>query len=103
MMISILIPTRNRCQDIVPCLRSLLALDYDDFEIIVFDQSTSDETEQAVRAEFGSAQQLRYIRSNTTGKSIALNRLMEAACGGIFAFTDDDTVVPTDWLRTIER
>lgn len=102
MKFSILIATRNRPEDLVPCLRTILELDQDDYEIVVLDQSDTDASEQAVRAALGAPEVLRYLRSETIGKSIALNLLIEAARGEMLALTDDDTVVPPDWLAKIE-
>ncbi|HZO89204.1 MAG TPA: glycosyltransferase family A protein [Chthonomonadaceae bacterium] len=102
MQFSVLIATRNRPDDLIPCLRTVLALEHENYEVVVLDQSTSEATERAVRQAFGTSERLRLIRSNTTGKSLALNLLIEAACGQILAFTDDDTEVPSDWLTRIE-
>ena len=101
--VSILIATRNRPEDLVPCLKSLLEQDTADYEIVVFDQSTSDASEQAVRAAFGCPANLRYLRSDTVGKSIALNSLLESARGERLVFTDDDTQAPADWLSAFDR
>ena len=103
MPISVLIATRNRPQDLVPCLKSLLAQDYPAFEIVIFDQSVTDEAQKAVQAAYGTPKNLRYIRSETVGKSKALNGLVAAAQGEIFAFTDDDTEAPPDWLARIAQ
>jgi GT2 family glycosyltransferase len=102
MKISILIATRNRPEDLAPCLRTILALDHENYEVVVLDQSTSNASERAVREALGTPERLRYLRSETVGKSLALNLLIAAACGQILAFTDDDTVVPPDWLAKIE-
>jgi GT2 family glycosyltransferase len=80
-----------------------LALDYSDFEVVILDQSTDEASERAVCDAFGKEERLRYIRSETVGKSVSLNLLIEAARGELLALTDDDTVVPPDWLMTIER
>jgi glycosyltransferase involved in cell wall biosynthesis len=100
--ISVLVCTRNRPQDLIPCLETLLAQDYDSYEIVVLDQSTTDDAENAVRQRFGQDRRLRYFRSQTVGKSIALNLLLREARGDVFAFTDDDTEVPADWLSHID-
>lgn len=100
--ISILVCTRNRPQDLVPCMETLLNQDFPNYEIVVLDQSTSDDSENGVRSRYGSDPRLRYIRSKTVGKSNALNILLQEANGEIFAFTDDDTETPPDWLTTID-
>jgi GT2 family glycosyltransferase len=99
--ISVLIATRNRPQDLVPCLTTILAQDYSNFDIWVIDQSTTDASEAAVREALGSPENLHYIRSASVGKSLALNELVAAGTGEIFAFTDDDTEAKSDWLKQI--
>lgn len=103
MKFSVLIATRNRPDDLVPCLKSVLAMEHGDFEVVVLDQSTSAVSEEAVREALGAPEHLRYIRSDSKGKSAALNLLFEAACGELWAFTDDDCQVPSDWLTRIEH
>jgi GT2 family glycosyltransferase len=47
-MISVIIPTRDRAEDLAQSLPSVLAIDYPDFEVIVVDQSTSDASERVI-------------------------------------------------------
>ena len=47
-MISVIIPTRDRAEDLAQSLPAVLAIDYPDFEVIVVDQSTSDASERVV-------------------------------------------------------
>ena len=47
-MISVIIPTRDRAEDLAQSLPSVLAIDYPDFEVIVVDQSTTDDTQHVV-------------------------------------------------------
>lgn len=101
--VSVLIATRNRPEDLVYCLPTVLAQDYPHYEVLVLDQSSNDDSEQAVRRRLGMPAHLRYLRTDAVGKSRAVNRLMEEARGEILAFTDDDTVTPPDWLAKIVR
>src|SRR5471030_912805 len=43
-LISVLVPARNEARNIEPCIRSLLAQDYTNFELIVLDDHSEDET-----------------------------------------------------------
>lgn len=99
--VSILVATLNRPDDLVPCLETLLAQEYANYEIVVLDQSLTSASQDAVRAAFGEPSQLRYLRTSNVGKSLALNTLLEASRGDLLAFTDDDTIAPTDWLTHI--
>lgn len=91
-LVSILVATRNRPAFLRECIRSLLACDYPNFEIIVIDQSP---------APFDGVQEprLQVLHSPTSGKSAALNEGLQIARGAIIAFTDDDCTVSREWVR----
>ena len=97
--VSVLIATRERPGQLAACLPLVLANDYPDFELVVVDQSVADESRIAVEALADS--RLRYERQHGAGLSRARNAAIESARGELFAFTDDDCRVPSDWLRRI--
>lgn len=90
-LVSVLIPTKDRPQDLDACIRSVLANDHKSFEVIVIDQSPE---------PYAGIQdpRLHVHHSPAQGKSAALNAAMKLASGDLFAFTDDDCTVPCDWL-----
>jgi glycosyltransferase involved in cell wall biosynthesis len=89
--ISVLIPTRERPQQLDACVKSVLASDHKSFEVIVIDQSSEPYT--CIQDP-----RLHVHHSPPRGKSAALNAAMERASGQLFAFTDDDCTVCPDWL-----
>jgi glycosyltransferase involved in cell wall biosynthesis len=76
-----------------------LANGYPNFELIVVDQSSDSETEEAL-GPFGADRRLRYLKSATIGKGNALNVGLKETTGAVVAITDDDCTVPTNWLET---
>lgn len=99
MRFSIVIPTHNRKDLLRRCLEAVLNQDYPDYEVIVVDDGSTDGTGEMVQREFP---QVRYIRQEPNqGPAAARNRGIEAASGEIVAFTDDDCIVPHDWLRRL--
>jgi glycosyltransferase involved in cell wall biosynthesis len=100
--VSVVICTRNRGDSIVPTLETVLTNTYPDFEVIVIDQSTNQDTEEAI-SPFLIDPRLQYIRSTTCGAGRARNIGMSYAKGEIVAFTDDDCTVPMNWLDVITR
>ena len=98
-MISVVIATRNRSETIKNCINSLLKNSYRNFEIIIIDQSTDDQTKHIVQQV--SALQIHYHRLYTHGKSRALNEGLKLISGQIVAFTDDDCIVSLNWLRSM--
>ena len=77
-----------------PCLASLEALDYPDYEVIVVNDGSTDRTlEIAERFPY-----CRIISQPNKGLSVARNVGAEAATGEIVAYTDSDCVADPDWL-----
>ena len=93
-MISVVVCTRNRPQSLLATLRSLTAMSYRPFEVVVVDNAPSSEaTREAVLAEYGGDPRVRYVREPRPGLSCARNRGIEEAAADIVAFTDDDVIV----------
>jgi glycosyltransferase involved in cell wall biosynthesis len=99
--ISSVICTRNRGEQILPTIETLLANTHPCFEVLVIDQSTNQKTMAAVESYLDHPK-FRYIKSTAKGLSIARNHALAEASGDIIAFTDDDCTVPTDWLEKID-
>lgn len=99
--VSVIIPVRNRPEDMADCLKSLLNLAYpkDKLEIIVVDDGSTDDTVTVVKS-FGVT-----VVSNEESKGQAFSRNMgEAnANGEILAFLDSDCTVHPDWLKEITQ
>lgn len=100
--ISVIVCTRNRGASVAPTIQSILGNTHHSFEVILIDQSTDNATSTAIEP-FLQDHRLKFIRSQTTGKGLACNIGWQTARGEIIALTDDDCVVPPDWLLYIER
>lgn len=100
--VSVVVATRNRPQQIGPCVESLVHNAGDYLELVVIDQSDDDATERALAQVPGSAK-LRYIKTSTRGLSKARNLATQQTRGAIIAFTDDDCKVPPDWVRSLRK
>lgn len=105
--VSVVVPTRGRPQLLNRCLASLVLQRFDAarFEIIVVDDGPSDDTRHVVTGwsshTEGNGPQIIYIPSmGPHGPAAARNHGWRAARGPIIAFTDDDTIARTDWLRS---
>ncbi len=115
--VSVVVATRDRPQSIAACLRSLGALEYPRFEVIVVDNvPTSSETRELVQqatADRGGpghpgasrprAPVVRYAREDRPGPSWARNRGLDLARGELVAFTDDDVLLDPRWLTELVR
>lgn len=99
-IVSVVIPTYNRGLSIVDTLDSILLNEYPNFEIIVVDQSKNDLTETAVQ-KYLSNPQFKYIHTDIQGAGRARNLGIAHAEGSLVAITDDDCIVPVNWLQAM--
>ena len=100
--ISVVMCTRDRPADLRLALHSLIEQAIDSHEIIVIDQSTTDETEQIVAEAANGGTPVRYTHLSTPGLSRAYNSGIASARGELLAFTDDDCIAPPNWLAAIQ-
>ena len=98
--LSVAVCTRNREQDIAPCLASILANTDADFEVVVVDQSDDSRSRAWLKSAMDDFR-VRYRQSASRGLSRARNEAVEASRGHLIAFTDDDCRVPADWVARI--
>jgi glycosyltransferase involved in cell wall biosynthesis len=85
--VSIIIPTFNRAWSIKRAVDSVLAQDYQNIELIVVDDGSTDETPDQL-ASYGNT--ISRIRQKNKGVSAARNRGIAAASGRLIAFLDSD-------------
>ena len=100
--VSIILAAYNEEENIGNCLDSLLSQDYDDFEIIVVDDGSTDRTQELVETYLEKSRKMRMI-SNISNKGHTYSRNLGAsyANGEIIGFTDADCVLPENWIRKI--
>lgn len=98
-VVSVVIPTYNRATVLPRALNSVLEQSYEDLEVIVVDDNSSDHTPRVVGS--CSDTRLEYIRHDTNrGANAARNRGIRASTGDYIAFLDDDDM----WFENkIER
>lgn len=100
MMVSIIIRTYNRGYIIGEAIESALSQTYDDFEIIIVDDGSTDRTAEVV--ERFKSDKICYIRHDQNrGVSAAGNTGMKAARGDIIAHLDSDDLWKPDMLSSL--
>ncbi len=96
--VSVIIPTYNRSYLIADTLRSVAAQSFRDFEIVIIDDGSTDNTQEVV-----SAFPVRYYRQDNRGTAAAANRGFELSCGEYIAFfSSDDLFLPHALDRGVE-
>lgn len=98
MNVTIIMPARNAEGCIGTALESLRAQTYEDFELLVVDNGSTDRT-----GEIATKYADRVIREGKPGLSNARNAGIQAASGEILAFTDADCIADAGWVERIVR
>jgi glycosyltransferase involved in cell wall biosynthesis len=101
--ISVIVPTHNRKDLLLPLLESLLrqSLPSEMYEVIVVCDGVTDGTNDQVRAMCRDHSQLRLIELPQGGPGAARNAGARIAEGKYLAFTDDDCLASREWLEKL--
>jgi len=92
--VSVIVCSYNGAATLASCLDSLGKLNYPEYEVILVDDGSTDDTSY-IASQFPW---VRYIHQNNQGLSHARNTGAAAAKGDVFAYTDSDCMVDPDWL-----
>lgn len=85
--VSVIIPTYNSARFIAATIDSVLAQSYRDFEIIVVDDGSTDDTRRVLQPYLD---RIRYIHQPNSERSVARNHALRHAAGEYVAFLDSD-------------
>lgn len=102
--LSIIVATGSGADVLAPTLRSITANVFPadwEVELLVVESGGPHGTETILRALAPSRLQLRCLQEPLRGKSRALNLALSEARGEIVLFTDDDVLVPPDWIERL--
>lgn len=97
-MISVVIPLYNKEQSIASTLQTVLNQTYQDFEIVIVDDGSTDHSVEEVTKVLNP--RIRLIHQENAGVSAARNRGIEEAKGEYIAFLDADDEWKSDYLKT---
>ena len=98
---SIIVPTYNRENSVQYTLASCFAHTFDDFELIVIDDGSSDATLSKLKAV--DDPRLVVLSQENAGPAAARNHGMRVARGEYLAFLDSDDVWYPEYLQTIQK
>lgn len=100
--VAVVVATRNRGSKIAQLLQSIGASDFENFEMVIVDQSDDSSTQKAVRP-FLADSRIRYVHTSVRGASRARNIGARMTSAPFIAITDDDCMVPPEWLSRMTR
>lgn len=100
MKFSLVVATRNRVSEVNRFLRSLIAQNHQNFEVIIIDQNSDDCLVEIVES-YRESLSIIHIQKAKPGASRARNQGRLIAKGDIIAYPDDDCVYPPDFLAKV--
>jgi cellulose synthase/poly-beta-1,6-N-acetylglucosamine synthase-like glycosyltransferase len=102
--VSVIVPAHNEALVIKNTIDSLLASDYQDYEIIVVDDGSADNTGEIVSENFSTNKRVQLFSVSTAGgKSAALNLGLRHARGEIVVALDADTLFAPQTVGALAR
>ena len=99
-MISIIIPLYNKATSIKRTIHSVLSQSYTDFELIIINDGSTDNSAEIVNKQFYD-KRIRYIYQDNAGVSSARNRGIKEAIGEWILFLDADDILYPNALKIL--
>ena len=103
-LITVFTPTYNRAEFLPKVYKSLRVQEYKDFEWVIVDDGSSDNTEIVIDSFIQEqAIVIHYIKQPNGGKHKAINKGVSAAKGELFLILDSDDTLPKESLLNINQ
>lgn len=97
-LVSIIMPSYNTGKYIRQTIESVLAQSYENWELIIVDDCSTDNTDEVVKP-FLSDQRIKYLKNErNSGAAVSRNRALREAKGKWIAFLDSDDLWKTEKL-----
>lgn len=103
MTISVIIPTYNEAENLLECLNSLKRQKFKDFEVVVVDDGSSDNTKSLLENLVRVGSNFKYKLQNHKGAGAARNLGSKMAKGQILVFVDADMTFDEDFLSFLTK
>lgn len=103
---SVIIPTYNRCELVHKAVYSMLAQTHENFEIIIVDDGSTDNTKETIHklfAEHIKTNKIKYIYTTNSGVCAARNTGLQHAKNDWIAYLDSDNSVFPNFLYTFAK
>ena len=98
--ISIIVPVYNVEKYVKKCIESLLNQTYRNLEIIIVNDSSTDNSEKVIKKVINNKKNVKYIKNKVnSGLSFTRNTALENASGDYVSYIDSDDYVPSDFYE----
>lgn len=101
MKYSIIVPTYNRENYISKCIDSVLNQTYDNFELIIVDDGSTDNTENIIKKY--NDNRLKYFKNDNHGIAYSRNYGIDKASGDYLFFLDSDDYIERNLLEEVNK
>lgn len=103
-MLSIIIPCLNHFEVTKRCIANVIAYTPGEFELIIVDDGSDDDTKMLAGELFDERIKYKYIRHDTNlGFSKSVNDGILSASGGLIAIFNNDMIVSPQWIHPLMR
>ena len=106
LLVSVVVPAYNEGRTLTACVRSILASDHSNVEVVVVDDGSTDDTSVIMAGLAAEDPRLTAIGQDNAGKGAALNAGISASRGSVLMFVDADGIfTPStvcEMLRALE-
>lgn len=92
-LISVIIPCYNYGRFLNDCINSLLSQTYKNWECIIVDDGSIDDSLEIIRSISGKDERIRYVSQKNSGPTVARNKGLELAKGEFIQFLDADDLL----------
>lgn len=99
--LSIIIPLYNQSKYIIPCLESMERISVPDYEVIVWDDGSIDDSPLLVAEYAKNHENVRLIKRENHGVSYARNKALQEAKGKYIWFVDSDDIVISENVKPL--
>ncbi|MBR5181506.1 MAG: glycosyltransferase family 2 protein [Clostridiales bacterium] len=99
--VSIIMPAKNSGAYLTRCIDSVLSQKYTDWELLIIDDGSTDDTRDIAYSFSQSDKRIRVFDSKGTGVSSARNSGIELSSGEYISFIDSDDRVDPDYLSEL--
>ena len=99
--ISIIIPAYNVESYLPDCLKSIIGQTFNDWELIIADDGSTDDTGKIADQYAGSDIRIKVIHTSNKGVSAARNTCIDKAKGRYISFVDADDSLDKDYLNEL--
>jgi glycosyltransferase involved in cell wall biosynthesis len=101
--ISVIVPIYNGEKTLEQCLNSVLNQTYENYEVIVVDNNSTDRTKEIIKRFQKQNTKIKYVLEARRGRGAARNAGINNSTGDIIAMTDVDCIAPNNWLEEITK